>query len=98
MIADGYDAFLFDLDGVLYRGERPIPGAAETIASLRASGKRIAFVTNNSSRTPDAISRHLVSLGIVAEPDDVETSALATAALPRSRAVASALGVGGGGL
>ena len=54
MIADGYDTFLFDLDGVLYRGVDPVPGAPETVARLRALGKRIAFVTNNSSRTPDA--------------------------------------------
>src|SRR4029450_12984538 len=63
MIADAYDTILFDLDGVLYRGEEAVPGAAGTVAALRTLGKRIAFVTNNSSRTPDAIARHLGSLG-----------------------------------
>jgi len=98
MIADGYDAFLFDLDGVLYRGPDVVPSAPEAILRLRALGKRIAFVTNNSSRTPEAIARHLTSLGIDAREDEIETSALATAALLRSRAVASAFVVGGEGL
>jgi glycerol 3-phosphatase-2 len=98
MIADAYDTILFDLDGVLYRGADAVPGAAGTVSALRSLGKRIAFVTNNSSRTPDAIAQHLRSLGIDARADEVETSALATAALLRSRAVASAFVVGGEGL
>jgi glycerol-1-phosphatase len=98
MIVDRYDTLLFDLDGVLYRGPEPIDGAPETVATLRSLGKRIGFVTNNSSRTPDAIARHLTSLGIDARAEEVETSALATAALLRSRAVASAFVVGGEGL
>jgi glycerol 3-phosphatase-2 len=98
MIADAYDTILFDLDGVLYRGADAVPGAAATVSTLRALGKRIAFVTNNSSRAPEAIARHLASLGIEARTDEVETSALATAELLRSRAVASAFVVGGEGL
>jgi glycerol-1-phosphatase len=95
MIVDAYDTVLFDLDGVLYRGADPIDGAADTVAVLRSAGKRIGFVTNNSSRTPDAIAKHLSSLGITARPDEVETSALATAGLLRSREVASAFVIGG---
>src|SRR3989475_832880 len=89
MIADRYDAFLFDLDGVLYRGAEPIEGAARTIATLRSLGKGLAFMTNNSSRTPEAIAEHLTGLGIEARPDEVETSALATAELLSGRGVAS---------
>jgi len=98
MIADRYDAFLFDLDGVLYRGAQPIEGAAGTLATLRRLGKGLAFMTNNSSRTPEAIAAHLTGLGIEARPDEVETSALATAELLRSRAIASAYVVGDEGL
>ena len=98
MIADRYDAFLFDLDGVLYRGAEPIEGAAGTIATLRSLGKGLAFITNNSSRTPEAIAAHLTGLGIEARPDEVETSALTTAELLRSRAVVSAYVVGEEGL
>ena len=98
MIVDGYDTVLFDLDGVLYRGAEPVDGARETVAALRSRGTRIGFVTNNSSRTPDAIARHLTSLGIDARAEEVETSALATAELLRSRAIASAFVIGGEGL
>jgi HAD superfamily hydrolase (TIGR01457 family) len=98
MIVDGYDTVLFDLDGVLYRGAEPVGGAPETIAALRSRGTRIGFVTNNSSRTPDAIARHLRALGIDARAEEIETSALATAALLRGREVASAFVIGGEGL
>jgi len=98
MIADRYDAFLFDLDGVLYRGDEPIEGAAGTVATLRSLGKGLAFMTNNSSRKPEAITAQLTGLGIEARTDEVETSALATAELLRSRAVASAYVVGQEGL
>jgi len=49
MLADPYDALLFDLDGVLYLGSEPIPGVGGVLAALRIAGKRVAFVTNNSS-------------------------------------------------
>lgn len=98
MIADRYDAFLFDLDGVLYRGAEAIDGAAETLATLRSVGKGLAFLTNNSSRTPEAIAAHLTGMGIRAAPEEVETSALATATLLRERSVASAFVLGEEGL
>jgi HAD superfamily hydrolase (TIGR01457 family) len=98
VIADGYDAFLFDLDGVLYRGDEPVDGAPEAMRRLRAAGKRIAFVTNNSSRTPASIAEKLASVGIHAEPQEVATSALATADLLASRGVATAYVVGEEGI
>jgi len=98
MIADAYDAFLFDLDGVLYRGDRPIPGAADVVAALRRAGKRIAFVTNNSARTPEAVLEHLGSVGVAASIDEIETSALTTAAALAARGIRSALVVGEEGL
>jgi HAD superfamily hydrolase (TIGR01457 family) len=98
MIADRYDAFLFDLDGVLYRGDRPIAHAAEAVAAIRSMDKGVAFVTNNSSRTPGAVAAHLASVGVDARPDEVETSALTAAAeLPR-RGVRTAFVVGEDGL
>jgi HAD superfamily hydrolase (TIGR01457 family) len=78
-IADGYDAILLDLDGVLYRGDQPIPAAASTVAALRRSGKRLVFLTNNSARTPAQVAAKLTRLGIEASPDEVVTSAGATA-------------------
>ena len=58
-IVDSYDAVLLDLDGVLHRGARPIPGAAESVAALRSRGARPVFVTNNASRTPGQVVAHL---------------------------------------
>ena len=98
MLAERYDAFLFDLDGVLYRGDEPVPGAPEALAALRALGKGIAFVTNNSSRTPEKVVARLRSVGIAADPDEVETSALTTAALLAERGVPDAFVVGEEGI
>ena len=84
-VVDGYDAALFDLDGVVYLGPVAVPGAAEGIAALRRRGTRVGFVTNNAARPPAAVASHLVELGIQALAEDVVTSAQAGADLVRSR-------------
>ena len=88
-MVEGYDAALFDLDGVLYLGDQPVPYAAEGVAVAREGGLRIAFVTNNASRAPRAVAAHLTELGVPAEPGDVVTSGQAAA-----RVVAEALPTG----
>jgi HAD superfamily hydrolase (TIGR01457 family) len=98
MLSDSYDVFLFDLDGVLYRGDQPVPYAAESIASLRELGRRIVFVTNNSSAPPDAVATRLRSLGIEADVSEIETSALTTAELLAGRGVRTAFVVGEEGI
>jgi HAD superfamily hydrolase (TIGR01457 family) len=98
VIADRYDAFLFDLDGVLYRGSEPVPGAADAVSRLRSLGKRVTFVTNNSGRTPEAVAGHLRAMGVAADADEVETSALTTAAVLARRGVGSAFVVGEEGI
>lgn len=97
-IADAYDAFLFDLDGVLFKGDQPVPAAPEALERLRGLGKRVAFVTNNSSRTPDQVVAHLASVGIPAASGEVESSALTTASLLASRGVRRVFVVGERGL
>lgn len=98
MLADPYDAILLDLDGVLYRGPEPIPGASEAVARLRRAGKRLAFVTNNASRTPAQVAERLASVGVDVAEAEVVTSALATATLLASRGIRSAFVVGEEGL
>ena len=44
------DLFLFDLDGTVYLGDTPIEGAMETLGKLSAMGKKVCFLTNNSSK------------------------------------------------
>ncbi|HEX8866879.1 MAG TPA: HAD-IIA family hydrolase [Lentzea sp.] len=84
-LVDRYDALLIDLDGTVYRGKEVIPGAAEEIARARAKGLGIRFVTNNASRSPQAVADHLVELGFETTIDEVSTSAQAGAAMLADR-------------
>jgi HAD superfamily hydrolase (TIGR01450 family) len=74
-----------DLDGVIWRGDAPIPGSAEAIAALRAAGFRVGFITNNSSIRIAGYVERLAAFGVPAEPHDVCTSAQAAAALVASK-------------
>jgi HAD superfamily hydrolase (TIGR01450 family) len=98
VLADPYDAILLDLDGVLYRWPEPIAGAADAVAALREAGKRIAFLTNNSSRTPAQVAERLASVGVRAEPEEVVTSGLVTATVLAERGIRSAFVIGEEGL
>lgn len=95
-----HDVVLFDLDGVLYAGPSALPGAPEAVTAVRDAGLGVAFVTNNASRTPAVVADHLTSLGIVAGPGDVVTSAQAAAKLVAETVSpgAAVLVVGGEGL
>jgi HAD superfamily hydrolase (TIGR01450 family) len=73
-LADLFDAFLIDLDGVVWRGDEPIEGAAETIAALREADKRVVFVTNNASRTARDYAVKLMRMAVPTDPSDVVTS------------------------
>ena len=97
-LVDRYDAILFDLDGVLYRGDEALPGAADTVRDLRARSKGLAFVTNNSSRTPEQVGEKLAGLGVEADPVEVVTSAVATAGLLAKRGVSRAFVIGEAGI
>src|SRR5437773_8268498 len=72
-----YDVALLDLDGVVYSGPQAVPGAVAALAAVRESGLRLAFVTNNASRSPSAIAEQLSRLGVAARSADVVTSAQA---------------------
>ncbi|GAB2851925.1 HAD hydrolase-like protein [Actinocorallia aurea] len=85
MLTDSYDVALLDLDGVVYRGHHPIENAAESLAKARAQGIRLAYVTNNASRTPSAVADLLTSLGIPTREEDVVTSSQAAARLLSER-------------
>lgn len=71
--------FVFDLDGVVWRGDTPVPGAPESLAILRAVGYRCLFATNNSSRPPQFYAQKLMDMGIEATPEEIVTSSTATA-------------------
>jgi glycerol 3-phosphatase-2 len=97
-LVEQYDTVLFDLDGVLYRGPDTVAGAADTVASLRARGIPLAFVTNNSSRTPEQVAAKLAGHGIDAPAEEVVTSAIVTADLLRTRGGSTAYVIGERGI
>ncbi|XP_019397674.1 PREDICTED: glycerol-3-phosphate phosphatase [Crocodylus porosus] len=74
------DTLLFDCDGVLWRGDAAVAGAPGTLARLEAAGKRLCYVTNNSSRTRQAYADKLRRLGFpAAAPRQVFGSAYCAA-------------------
>ncbi|HUA27583.1 MAG TPA: HAD-IIA family hydrolase [Streptosporangiaceae bacterium] len=99
-LSEVHDVALLDLDGVVYLGGSAVPGAADALAEARHQGMRLAFVTNNASRTPSAIAAQLGRLGVPADAAEVVTSAQAAARLLAERLPAGApvLVVGGMGL
>ena len=81
ILAQAFQRFVLDLDGVVWTGDQPVPGAPETIRSLREAGKRLAFVTNNSSETPESYAKKLAEVGAEGEESEIVTSADAVARL-----------------
>jgi len=98
--AEVYDTALLDLDGVVYAGGDAIAHAVESLEAARGRGMRLAYVTNNASRTPRTVAEHLTRLGVPAGPQEVVTSAQAVARLIADAVPAGAkvLAVGGEGL
>jgi len=73
-------AYLIDMDGVIYRENQLIPGAAEFIQALQATGTPYLFLTNNSAPTPEDLSVRLKHLGLhEIPPRHFYTSAMNTA-------------------
>jgi HAD superfamily hydrolase (TIGR01450 family) len=99
-LSEAYDTALLDLDGVVYAGGAAIDYAVDVLAAARAGGMRLAYVTNNALRPPDAVAAHLTELGIPAEASDVVTSAQAVARLIAGQVPEGArvLVIGGEGL
>jgi 4-nitrophenyl phosphatase len=71
-------AVLFDMDGVLYRGNQPLAGARELLAFLDARGLSYACITNNASMTPEQYEAKLARMGLNVPAGRVITSAIAT--------------------
>lgn len=70
-ILDGLDTLVADCDGVLWRGSQTIPNAPEALLTLRQRGKRLLFVTNNSSKSREQYVAKFDTLGISVEPREV---------------------------
>ncbi|WP_167002429.1 HAD-IIA family hydrolase [Mumia sp. ZJ430] len=99
-LREAYDVAMLDLDGVVYRGEDAVDHAADALAEAADAGMRLAYVTNNASRTPSDVVAKLRGLAMPTDDDSVVTSAQAAGrlvadAVPRGSRV---LVVGGAGL
>ena len=91
--------FLIDMDGVIYRGSEPIPGAVEFINRLRDRGFPFLFLTNNSQRTNRDVCYKLRKMGFNVNDEDIFTCAMATARYLASRKEnGTAYVIGEGGL
>lgn len=76
-----HDVLLVDLDGTLYRGPEPVPGAVDAVRGAAGRGVPTVYVTNNASRSAADVAEQLAGLGFPASPQDVRTSAQAGAAM-----------------
>jgi phosphoglycolate/pyridoxal phosphate phosphatase family enzyme len=72
-------AVILDLDGVIYRGQTPLPGAQDTTAWLARNGYLVHYFTNNSTKSRDSYVALLGDYGIVADAEHIVTSASLTA-------------------
>lgn len=72
------EAFIFDMDGVLYRGKQALPGVNEIIAALEARGLPYLLATNNSTATPADYVRRMAGYGVTVTESHLQTSATAT--------------------
>ena len=85
-LADEFDGFLVDLDGVVWVGREPVPGAAETLRKLREDRKSLVFVTNNPGRASGAYAERLRDAGVEVGAEQVVTAGESTARLAAERA------------
>lgn len=79
-IIDSVDVFIFDCDGVIWRGDSLIEGVPEILDQLRAAGKKLFFVTNNSTKSRKGYKSKFDSLGLDVKPEEIFSSSFAAAA------------------
>ncbi|OGP58555.1 MAG: HAD family hydrolase [Deltaproteobacteria bacterium RBG_13_49_15] len=95
----GKKGFICDMDGVLYHGDRLLPGVNQFVDWLKTKGKKFLFLTNSSERSPRELKEKLDRLGIQVDASHFYTSALATASfLASQRPNGSAYVIGEAGL
>lgn len=79
LLVERYRGLVCDLDGVVYSGPKAIPHAVASLNAARTAERGVVFATNNASRTPQEVHRHLAELGVDLREEDVVTSAMAGA-------------------
>jgi len=71
--------YIFDLDGVIYRGSELQPHAREALDILKQQGHEVRYYTNNSAQSRESYTRRLEAMGIATSVDEIMTSSYATA-------------------
>src|SRR5262245_37499874 len=84
-------AVAFDLDGVLYEAEIPVPGAADAVAAVRAAGMSVGCVTTTTSISPRLVVATLARFGFDARVDELLCPSSAAAAWLRAERASAAL-------
>lgn len=79
------DGFICDMDGVIYHGNKILPGVHEFISWLLENDKKFVFLTNSPEKTPQELSMKLERMGLQVTADHFYTSAMATAAFLSSQ-------------
>ena len=79
-LLDSVDIFIFDCDGVIWKGDSLIDGVPAVLEMLRKAGKKIFFVTNNSTKSRKGYKGKFTSLGLEVEPEEIFSSSFAAAA------------------
>jgi HAD superfamily hydrolase (TIGR01450 family) len=78
-LLSGYAAYLFDVDGTLVYHDHAVPGAADALQALKAHGKHVVAVTNNSSLGQHALAERFRRFGLPLEDHEVFSAMVATA-------------------
>lgn len=78
-LLDSVDSVLFDCDGVIWRGDQAIPGAPQVVNLLKEKGKKVFFVTNNSTKTRKMYADKMLTLGFNVREEEVFGTAYCSA-------------------
>ena len=99
LVANDVDCIVMDCDGVLWQGDKLLPGVRESIKLLREMGKRLVFVTNNSNKYRRQYVHKFETLGITVEKEEVFSAAFAAAAYLKTQQLeGKAMVIGGQGI
>ncbi|XP_058216233.1 phosphoglycolate phosphatase 1A, chloroplastic-like [Rhododendron vialii] len=83
-LIDSVETFIFDCDGVIWKGDKLIEGVPDTLDMLRSKGKRLVFVTNNSTKSRKQYGKKFETLGLNVSEDEIFASSFAAAAYLKS--------------
>ncbi|CAL0303268.1 unnamed protein product [Lupinus luteus] len=83
-LIDSVETFIFDCDGVIWKGDSLIEGVPETLDLLRSKGKRLVFVTNNSTKSRKQYGKKFETLGLDVSEEEIFASSFAVAAYLKS--------------